>query len=154
MKLTWAYQKDDTGCNTTILITLINQENLKSKKQWRNWVGEVCSVNRSDRSYLLFSYWFMQSILSIVSIILVLAFSIAVHCNWSIVKMTQQTLVWTFGVKNGNFSRLLAFTGICKYFTRSVWEINKTLLGVLTSNYPQGKSFTLRDRWGCNIFPR
>ena len=39
--------------------------------------------------------------------------------------MTQQTLGWTFGVKRGEILRLLAFTGISKYCTRSVWKIDK-----------------------------
>ena len=144
MKQSWAYQQYDTVCNTKILLTLINQANRKSKQQWCNWVGEVCSVNWSDQLYRLSLYLLMQSILSIVSIVsivLTLAFSISVRCNWRIIQMNQQTLGWPFGVKGGNFSRLLESTFNCKYFTRSVWEINKTPLGVMTSNYPRGKSF-------------
>ena len=38
----------------------------------------------------------------------------------------------------------MEFTGICKYFTRSVWKINKIPLGVMTSNYPQGKSLPFK----------
>ena len=62
-----------------------------------------------------------------------------------------------FGVnfwgKRGKFSRLLAFTGILKDFTRSVKEINKIPLGLITSNSPLGKIFILRNYWGSNIFP-
>ena len=67
--------------------------------------------------------------------------------------MTQQTLGWTFGVEKGNFLRLLAFTGICKDFTRSVWEINKISLGLMTGNSPRGKLFNFQNRWGSNIYP-
>ena len=57
----------------------------------------------------------------------------------------------TFGAKKGNFSGLLTFTGICKDFTRSVWETDKIPLWVMTSNYPQDKSLTLQNHWGSNI---
>ena len=45
MKQRWAYQQYDTEYKTTILLTLINQENLKRKQQWCHWVGEVYSFN-------------------------------------------------------------------------------------------------------------
>ena len=45
----------------------------------------------------------------------------------------------TFWGKKGKFSRLLAFTSIWKYFVRSVWEINKITLEVMTSNSPRDK---------------
>ena len=144
-------------CNTTILLTLINQANRKRKQQRCHWVGEVCSVNWTDQLYWLSLHLLMQLILliiSIVSIVSILAFSIKVRCKWRIIQMTQQTLGWPFGVKKGNILGLLAFTGTCKYFRRSVWEINKIPLGVMTSNSPQGKIFTLRNCWGSNIFPR
>ena len=32
--------------------------------------------------------------------------------------------------------------------------MNKIPLGVMTSNSHQGKSFTPRNRWGSNIFPK
>ena len=57
----------------------------------------------------------------------------------------------TFWVKKGDFSRLLAFTVICKYFTRSIKEINKIPLGEMTSNSPWGKNFTLLNS-GVVIF--
>ena len=142
-------------CNKKILLTLIHHENPKMKQQWCNWVGEFCSVYRSYWSYRLSLYWLMQSILSIISIVSILAFSIAERCKlrWSIIQMTQQNLGWTFGVKGGDFSRLLAFTGICEYFTRSVWEINKIPFGLITSNSPQDKSFTLQTTRGVIFFP-
>ena len=93
------------------------------------------------------------SIVLIVFIVSILGFSITVRCNLRIIQITQQTLGWNFGLKRGSFSRLLEFTGICKYFTRYVWEINKIPLGVMTSNFPQGKNVTLRNHWGRNIFP-
>ena len=144
--------------NTTILLILINQENLKWKHQWWHWAGEVFSINWSDRSYKFSLYWLTQSIMSIIlivsmaSIALILEFSITVRWNWKVIQMNQQTLGLTFGVKRGNFLRLLAFTGICKYFTRSIWEINKTPLGVMTSYYPQGKSLPL-ETFGVVIPP-
>ena len=67
--------------------------------------------------------------------------------------MTQQTLGWHFGIKRGNLFRLLAFTGICKYLARSVWEINKITLGVMTGNSPWGKILTIWNRQGSNISP-
>ena len=51
-----AYQQDNTGCNTTILLTLIKQEKRKRKQQWCNWVGEVYSINQLDQSYRLSLY--------------------------------------------------------------------------------------------------
>ena len=153
----WLYQQYEPGCNTTIILALINQANSKRKQYWRNWVGGVCIFNQSYWSYWLSLYWLMQSILlivSIVSIVLIVAFSISVRCNWRIVLMTQQILGQTFGVKRENISRLMEFTGICKDFRRSVWEINKIPLGVMISNYPLGKMFTLQNIWGSNIFRR
>ena len=150
-------------CNTKILLTLINKANRKMKQQWCHWVGEVWSFNLSYWSYRLSSYLLMQLILSIVSIVprilivsilSIFAFSITVRCNWRIIKITLQTLGWPYGVKRGKISRLLSFTGICRYFKRSVWEINKIPLGVMTSNYPQGNIFILQNRWGGNISPR
>ena len=38
----------------------------------------------------------------------------------------------------------MAFTGIYKYFTRSVQEINKITLRVMTSNPPQGKVLSFK----------
>ena len=40
---------------------------------------------------------------------------------------------------------LLAFTGICKYFISSIWEIYINDLEVMTSNYAQDKSFTVQN---------
>ena len=130
------------------------------KQQWCHWVGDIYSVNWSDQAYRLSLYWLMQFILSIVLIVLIvlivsiLVFSITVRFNWRIIQITQQTLGWTFGVKRGDFLSLLEFTGICKYFTRSVWDIHKIPLWVMTINSPWGKSFTLRNRWGSNILHR
>ena len=155
IKQRWSNQQDYTGCNTTVQLTLINQGNRKGKQQWWNWVGEVCSVNQSDQSYWLYLYWLMQYILlilSIVSVVSILAFSIAVQCDWKIIQMNQQTMGLPFGVKKGDFLRLMEFTGIWKYFKRSVWEINKINLMVMTINSPWNKIFTLCKLWGGNIF--
>ena len=98
----------------------------------------------------------MQSILSIsliISIVSILSLSISACCNWQIMQMTQQTLGWPFGVKKSNFLRLLAFTGICKGFTRYLQEINQIPLGVMTSNSHWGKIYTLRNCRGGNISP-
>ena len=159
-KQRWAYQQYDTRRFTTTPLNLINHANRKRKHRWYHWVGKVCSVNWSDLSYWLSLCLLLQSILSIVliisivSIVLILSFSIALSCNLRIIKMNQKILVWPCGVKRGNLSRLLAFTGIFKYFTRSIWEINEIPLGVMTSNPPWGKSFILWNRWGSNILPR
>ena len=59
----------------------------------------------------------------------------------------------TFGVLKGGFSILLACTGICKYFTRSVLDISNIALWVMTINSPWGKIFTLWNHWDSNIFP-
>ena len=40
------------------------------------------------------------------------------------------------------------------HFTRSVWEMNKTPLGVTTSNSHRGKIVNLQNYWGSNITPR
>ena len=137
----WVYQQDDTGCNTTILLTLINQA--KSKK---------------ETTVVKLGWWGLQfrSIRLILSIVFVLIDAInyvdsidrinrtnPVVLTYSAVQlkkrhMNQQTLGWPLGFKKGNFSKLLAFTGIWKYFTRSVWEINNITLGVMTSNSPWG----------------
>ena len=144
-------------CKTTILLTLINQENRKRKHQWCHWVCEVCSVNLSDQSYQLSLYWLLQSILSIVlivsivSIVLILAFSITVCRNWRTIQMTQQTLGLPFRLRRGEMLRLLVFTGTWKYFTRSVWDINKISLGLMANNSPQGKSLPL-ETVGVVIF--
>ena len=123
------------------------------KQQWFNWVSEVCSVNQSDRSYQLSSYWLMQLILLIVYIFIncihrvVLNFS-ALQLKANSSDPTNSGM--TFWTKKGKFWRLLAFTGIYKDFTRSVWEINEILLGVITSVSPWIKFFTLWNRWGSN----
>ena len=56
-----------------------------------------------------------------------------------------------FWGEKGKFSRFLASNVICKYSTRSFREINRISLRLMTSNYPWGKSFTLRNHWGSNI---
>ena len=127
-----------------------------SSNVFDSWVGEGHSVNWWIQLYRFSSYWLMQSILSILSIVLIVSIQeliITMRYNWRIIKTTQKTLGWTFGVKEGNFLRLLAFTAICIKFTRSVWEINKILFGLMTSNSPQGKSFTLQNHCGSNISP-
>ena len=125
MKQRWLYQQDDTGCNTTIILTLINQANRKIKQQWCNLFVEVCSVNLLDQSYRLSSDLLMKLILSILliaSIVSILAFSITVRCNWRMIQTTQQILGNNFRVKRGTFRdywHLLAFANI----SRGLFEI-------------------------------
>ena len=67
--------------------------------------------------------------------------------------MTKENMDELLGLK-GELFDITGNTGIYKYFRGSIREINKIPLGVMTSDSPRGKSFTLRNCWGSNILPR
>ena len=131
-------------------------------------------LGNGERVIPIYGWWDMQCQLigSIVSIVFVFIDAIDFIdrinrinridpgvLNWSVLLLKDN---WNdpikygmeFWGKNENFLRLLAFIGIWKDFTRSIWEINNIPLGIMACNSPRGKIFTLRKNWGSNLFSR